>query len=391
MAFDERPLESLIEQSHDAHSDAMRHQREVLCDLADVREAIAGARRSTPARRRGSPASGRSLADDLGLADGGWARKGVLAGGTRCGARRAAHGAGGRGHEARHPDPADRDVTGDPRGVDVPHRVDPAVLLGIEPRDHPVLSRDDAAARRAPSGVPGADGSARRQGPEAPEPEVRGCRSTSASPILTAPVQVTKLAAILEQVATDTYLAALPLLTDTRTKALMASVMGVEAQHLAILRAVTALFDAGASDLIMIPADAAQLPATAGSVGVPRRVRGHDDREPAVRGARCCEHRAGGRSDGAQPSTAGLHRRQFLLAGGAAALAVDRARLRRATGCQCRRRDLRRAEAVPQPGPEDGGAWPRASRSWRSARTRPRSTRRRPARSARSRLRARPT
>ena len=96
---------------------------------------------------------------------------------------------------------------------------------------------------------------------------------------------MTKLAAILEQVATDTYLAALPLLTDTRTKALMASVMGVEAQHLAILRAVTALFEAGASGLIMIPVNAAQLPATAGSVAFPDAFEGTTMASPPSEGA----------------------------------------------------------------------------------------------------------
>ena len=46
----------------------------------------------------------------------------------------------------------------------------------------------------------------------------------------------------------------------------MATVMGVETQHLAVLRAVKALLEGGGADLIKIPTDVAKLPAAAGSV-----------------------------------------------------------------------------------------------------------------------------
>lgn len=90
-------------------------------------------------------------------------------------------------------------------------------------------------------------------------------------PSLAGPADVVKLAATLEEVATDTYLKNLALLDDSDSKALMASVMGVECQHLAVLRAVGALVaggDAGIA-LIAIPTDAAKLPAAAGSVAFP--------------------------------------------------------------------------------------------------------------------------
>ncbi len=51
---------------------------------------------------------------------------------------------------------------------------------------------------------------------------------------------------------------------------LMASVMGVESQHLATLRAVGALLEGGAPQLIAIPTDVAALPAAAGSVAFPK-------------------------------------------------------------------------------------------------------------------------
>ncbi len=90
-----------------------------------------------------------------------------------------------------------------------------------------------------------------------------------AKPTLTDPLAVVKLAATLEEVAADTYLANLSLLTDPNFRTLMASVMGVETQHLATLRAVGALLEGGVPELIAIPTDLAALPAAAGSVAFP--------------------------------------------------------------------------------------------------------------------------
>lgn len=91
----------------------------------------------------------------------------------------------------------------------------------------------------------------------------------AAKPTLKAPADVVKLAATLEQVARDTYLADLAMFTDANSRFLMATVMGVETQHLATLRAVAALLAGGAPQLIAIPTDVAKLPAAAGSVGFP--------------------------------------------------------------------------------------------------------------------------
>lgn len=90
-----------------------------------------------------------------------------------------------------------------------------------------------------------------------------------AVPTLAGPLDVVVLAAALEKVATDTYLKDLQILEDTATMELMGSVMGVEAQHLAVLRAVQALLEAELPDLIAVPTDLAALPAAAGSVAFP--------------------------------------------------------------------------------------------------------------------------
>ena len=86
---------------------------------------------------------------------------------------------------------------------------------------------------------------------------------------LTDALAVANLAAMLEEVAGDTYLANLAMLTDDETRTLMGSVMGVEVQHLATLRAVIALLEGGAEPLIAIPTDLAALPAAAGSASFP--------------------------------------------------------------------------------------------------------------------------
>ena len=106
-----------------------------------------------------------------------------------------------------------------------------------------------------------------------------------AKPTLKAPGDVVKLAATLEEVATDTYLADLSLFTDEQSKKIMASVMGVESQHLATLRAVDALLGAGKAELIAIPTKVAELPAAAGSVGFPEALQEPDKASPPEEGA----------------------------------------------------------------------------------------------------------
>lgn len=106
-----------------------------------------------------------------------------------------------------------------------------------------------------------------------------------ALPTLSNPLDVANLAAVLEEVATDTYLANLSMLEDPETRSLMGSVMGVECQHLATLRAVIALLEADAADLIALPPMIAQFPAAAGSVAFPEPFEEPNLAEPPESGA----------------------------------------------------------------------------------------------------------
>ena len=107
----------------------------------------------------------------------------------------------------------------------------------------------------------------------------------AAKPTLKAPIDVVKLAMTLEQVATETYLADLNRYKDVTSRSLMASVMGVECQHLATLRAVAALLDGGGEALIAIPTDVTKLPAAAGSVAFPDAFEGVKLASPPEEGA----------------------------------------------------------------------------------------------------------
>jgi hypothetical protein len=91
----------------------------------------------------------------------------------------------------------------------------------------------------------------------------------NAVPTLTDAPKVVDLALELENTAAATYVADVGQFTNKSGRSVTASIMGVEAQHAAILNAVKALLAAGAAQLITLPPDAAALPAAAGSVGFP--------------------------------------------------------------------------------------------------------------------------
>lgn len=103
---------------------------------------------------------------------------------------------------------------------------------------------------------------------------------------------VVSLATTLEEVASETYVNDVAYLQNAQAKALMASIMGVEAQHVAVLLAVAALVKGGAADLIAIPSTVAavvandtKLPAAAGSVGFPNAFYSISMASPASEGA----------------------------------------------------------------------------------------------------------
>lgn len=97
---------------------------------------------------------------------------------------------------------------------------------------------------------------------------------------------VVALALELENIAAETYVNDTVKAKSSKHKALFASIMGVEAQHAAVLRAVQALLKAGAPQLISLsPTTVTRLPAAAGSVGFPNAFYPTSNAAPARQGA----------------------------------------------------------------------------------------------------------
>lgn len=98
-------------------------------------------------------------------------------------------------------------------------------------------------------------------------------------------LMVVALALELENVAAETYVNNMRLLSDPNAKKVTASIMGVEAQHVAVLRAVQALLQGGDGAAITLPPPVAKLPAAAGSVGFPDPFYPTGSAAPATQGA----------------------------------------------------------------------------------------------------------
>jgi rubrerythrin len=90
-----------------------------------------------------------------------------------------------------------------------------------------------------------------------------------AKPKLTGAAPLIELAIELETAAAQTYVANVGALTDLDARKVTASIMGVEAQHVAILNAMKALVAANLPELIALPPQTMKLPAVTGSIGVP--------------------------------------------------------------------------------------------------------------------------
>jgi hypothetical protein len=106
-----------------------------------------------------------------------------------------------------------------------------------------------------------------------------------AKPTLTGPGPVVDLAIKLETGAAETYNANVSALGDINARKVTASIMGVEAQHVAVLSTVKTLVDSGHPELIALPPNVAALPAAAGNAGFPDAFLKTDQARPADEGA----------------------------------------------------------------------------------------------------------
>jgi len=86
------------------------------------------------------------------------------------------------------------------------------------------------------------------------------------------PLRLVDYAAVLEKIVTDTYVVGITSAENVRAKETLASVMAVEAQHLALFRVVGALLRDDTSGLVKFPIgdDLGELPATLAAIAFPR-------------------------------------------------------------------------------------------------------------------------
>jgi rubrerythrin len=102
---------------------------------------------------------------------------------------------------------------------------------------------------------------------------------------LTGPGPVIDLTISLEDTAAQTYVANTSALADKDARKLTASIMGVEAQHVAVLLAVKTLLGDNLPDQVKLPPDVTRLPDVAGGAGFPEAFYKTDKSRPADEGA----------------------------------------------------------------------------------------------------------
>jgi len=280
VSFDERELGALITESEDLQSEARAQARESLPMLEELRHER-GDVRPGPTERRAFDQSRRGLLARLGLAGGGVAVAGTGIGGALA---------------TLLSRPAAADTALDIQILQTASSLEklavetykaaltlPFIKTGnavVVKFAETTMSQHNEHKMAFQAQTTKLGGTSQ----DAPNPKYKTIVD-AAVPTLKAPLDVVKLAATLETVARDTYLADLAMYTDATSRFLMATVMGVETQHLATLRAVEALLTANAPTLIAIPVDASKLPAAAGAVGFPEPIPQAGKASPPAEGA----------------------------------------------------------------------------------------------------------
>ncbi|MDQ1394868.1 MAG: hypothetical protein QOG64_127 [Acidimicrobiaceae bacterium] len=268
MRIDDRRLDELIVESQDLQSDAIREAEASLPELRELSHER-GTERSDPAEIDAFNASRRGLLSDLGLTSGGkLAAGGVLFGGI------------GAALVSLLASPAAADQNLDVQMLQTASSLErlavntygtaltlPFIKSGnqvVVKFAETTMMQHDQHRQAFQAQTTALGGKVQ----DSPNPKYQAVVA-QAAPNLKSPLDVVKLAASLEKVATDTYLTDLTMFADVKSKQVMGSVMGVECQHLATLLAVQALLEGNAPELIAIPTNLAKLPAAAGSVAFP--------------------------------------------------------------------------------------------------------------------------
>ncbi len=265
MRIDTRSLLDLTEKASDLQSDALKSSKAVLPDLADLR-ADRGDALPDAGQIASYNLSRRGLLNRLGLTGGGVAARGLMATGIG-GALVSILG-----------QPASADSALDIQMLNTASSLENLAVatyqaaLGldfIKNGNKTVVAFAQTTMKQHAEHGAAFNAQAKALGGKeqtAPNPKFLAVVE-KAKPTLKGPLDVVGLAAALEEVASDTYLTNLTQFEDKKSKEVMGSVLGVEVQHLAILKAVEALLKGGGEALVAVPTDLPKLPAAAGSVG----------------------------------------------------------------------------------------------------------------------------
>ena len=265
MSIDDRSLRELMTESQDLQSDALRVTKDTLPELTEIGRSRGNAL-PDPTEVAAFNAGRRTLLSRLGLTAGGFAARGVFAGGF------AAALTGIAAKPAGAQENLDVQMLNTASSLETLAVATYEAALGldfIKNGNKTVVAFAQTTMKQHAEHNAAFNAQAKALGgKEQTQPNAKFLAVVEqAKPTLKAPLDVVKLAAALEEVASDTYLTNLGLFKDSKSKEIMGSVMGVEVQHLATLNAVKALLEGGAADLIKIPTDLAKLPAAAGKVG----------------------------------------------------------------------------------------------------------------------------
>lgn len=280
MNEDEGALQDLLEDSRDVHSDAMRATEVQLAEFVDVQSEL----------RATSPPD-RDEVDDFTQRRDGFLREGLAGAGL-------AAGVGGAilaltQSVASAATPSDVQILQTAESIENLAVATYTVALTLPfiggasangvvkafvtetKKQHVEHGAAFAAAIRKLNGTPQTK----------PDPVLLGVVN-KAKPGLTSPEAVVALAIELEDGAAQTYVANTAALRNANARKVTASIMGVEAQHVAVLLAVQALLKANAASLIALPpSPLSSLPAAAGSVGFPHGFYPTSAARPETEGA----------------------------------------------------------------------------------------------------------
>lgn len=280
MTYDEQALGLLLEASQDLQSDAMRATKEPLADLAEL-----GQER----RARGGPDRDEVRAFDQ-------RRRAALHERLTTGALAVA--GFGAALVALWDTPAFAQASGDVQILQTAASLENLAVTAYGTAlalpfiggasANPVIKTFVTTTKDQHAQHAGAfNAAAQRLGGKAqpnPDPALLGV-VTQAKPTLTSPAAVIDLALQLETGAAETYVANTSALTDKDARAVTASIMGVEAQHVAVLNGVKGVLATGHPELIALPPDLTKLPAAAGAIGFPDAFLKTDKARPSTEGA----------------------------------------------------------------------------------------------------------